>query len=637
MSQKRNETLIYSTVGVAAMLLIVVALNFIFSLTNARIDLTAEKLYTLSDGTKEILGELDTEIEVRLYATQDEKVMPVQLKTYARRVEALLREYAQYANGNLVIRKLDPEPDSDAEDSARLDGIEAQPLPNRFGETVYLGVAFSMLDRTSSLPFLTPNREQLLEYDLTRAISQVNKASKPVVGVMSSLPVMGMAMNPMMMRMGQQGGTPPWVLISELQRDFEVREVPLTTEKIDDDIGVLIVMHPKGATDALQFALDQFVLRGGKLIAMLDPMAIVDQSQQQPNNPMGSPPSSSTLDTLLKGWGLAFESSKVVADMNFARELSFQRGRPPELIPTFLFVGPDGINGEDVATSQLDDLWFPFPGSFSGTPVDGLTQTILISSTETSSHVDGFMAQLAPSQIAKEFVAGGKKLPLAIRLAGRFKTAFPDGKPAAEPAAGDDPADADKGAESDALKESKEDGVVVLFGDVDFANDNFSVQQFGLPGLFTLRNGNIPLVQALTEQLGGDSRLIGARSRATMNRPFTRIREMQQVAEKNYRQKIEDLEKERQDAQAKISSLQSQKQDGQRFVLSPEQQEELVRFQERAVEVNKELKVLRRDLRKDVDAMENRLKLLNIAGMPALVIVVGIVSAVMKRKRTAAK
>ena len=633
MSQKRTETLIYSTLGVGAMLLIVVALNFIFSLTNARVDLTAEKLYTLSTGTKQILKELDTEIEVRLYATQDEKVMPVALKTYARRVESLLREYAQYANGKLVIRKLNPEPDSDAEDSARLDGIEGQPV--NLGEQVFLGVAFSMVERTSALPFLTPNREQLLEYDLTRAISQVVKAEKPIVGLMSSLPIMGMPMNPMMMRMGQQGQQ-PWVLVSELQRDFEVKEVPASTDKIPDEIKVLLVVHPKQIADATQFAIDQFVMRGGKLIALLDAMAIVDQQQQQPNNPMGSPPSSSNLEKLLKAWGVSFDSTKVVADMKFARELSFQRGRPPELIPTFLFVGPEGINKEDVSTSQLDDLWMPFPGSFSGTPAEGLTQTILLTSTANSALVDGFMAQLSPAQVAKEFNAGGKKLPLAIRLAGKFKSAFPDGKPAAEPAAAGEKKDG-VSPKSDSLKESKPDGVVVLIGDVDFANDNFAVQSLGLPGLFTMRNGNISFVQALAEQLAGDSRLIGARSRATMNRPFTRIRDMQQVAEKEYRAKIKALEDERQSVQTRISSLQTKKEDGQRFVLSGEQQAELAKFQQKLVDSNKELKTLRRDLRKDIDAMENRLKLLNIAGMPFLVVVVGIVSAVMKRKRTAAK
>ena len=297
MSQKRNETLIYSSVGLVATFLIVVALNFIFSLTNARMDLTDEKLYTLSEGTKEILSELDTPIEIRLYATQDDKVMPPALKVYARRVESLLREYAQLSNGNIKIHKLNPEPDSDAEDSARLDGVQGQPI--NLGEAVYLGVAISMLDRTATLSFLAPSRETLLEYDLSRAISQVVKAEKPVVGVMSALPVMGMQMNPMMMRMGQQQGAPAWALISELQRDFDVREIPMASDSIDEDVNVLLLIHPKDITETTEYAIDQFVLRGGRLIAMLDPMAISDQQPQQQQNPMGPPPSSSNLKTLL--------------------------------------------------------------------------------------------------------------------------------------------------------------------------------------------------------------------------------------------------------------------------------------------------------------------------------------------------
>jgi ABC-type uncharacterized transport system involved in gliding motility auxiliary subunit len=244
------------------------------------------------------------------------------------------------------------------------------------------------------------------------------------------------------------------------------------------------------------------------------------------------------------------------------------------------------------------------------------------------------MAQLAPNQIVKEFAAGGKELPLALRLTGKFKTAFPDGKPAAAPT-GDD-AEPVSVAEGDSLKESTGDPVVVLVGDVDFANDAFSVRQV-FPGIYSYVNGNLAFVQALTEQMAGDSRLIGARSRATMNRPFTRIRDMQLAAEKNYRDKISELEEERQQAQSRISELQAGKEEGQRFVLSPEQQSELENFQQKVVDYNKQLKTLRRDLRKDIDAMENRLKLLNIAGMPFLVVVVGILSAILKRKRTAAK
>jgi len=437
-----------------------------------------------------------------------------------------------------------------------------------------------------------------------------------------------------MMRMGQQGQQ-PWVLISELKRDFDVKEVPMSTAAIDPEIKVLLVIHPKQISDEAQYALDQFVLRGGKLIALLDPMAIVDQ--QPSNNPMGSPPSSSNLEKLLKAWGLSFESTKIVADMNYARELSFQRGRPAELNPVVLFINETGIEKEDVSTAQVDEVLLAMAGSFSGTPADGLKETVLLSSSENSALVDGFLANLAPSQIVKEFNAGGKKMPLAVRLSGKFKTAFPDGKPAASGA--DAETKEEPATAGDSLKESKEeegDGVVVLIGDADFVNDAFSVRQV-FPGIYSYVNGNLALVQALTEQLAGDSRLIGARSRSTMNRPFTRIRDMQLVAEKNYRDKIKELEDERQKAQSRISELQAGKEEGQRFVLSPEQQAELGNFQQKVVDYNKQLKTLRRDLRKDIDAMENRLKLLNIAGMPFLVIVVGIVSAVMKRKRTAAK
>jgi ABC-type uncharacterized transport system involved in gliding motility auxiliary subunit len=369
------------------------------------------------------------------------------------------------------------------------------------------------------------------------------------------------------------------------------------------------------------------------LIALLDPMALVDNTQPS-NNPMGPPPSSSNLEKLLSAWGLTFESAKIVADMNYGREIAFQRGRPPELNPAVMFLTGDAIDQEDVSTSQIDELLFAMAGSFSGTPMDGLQQAVLLTSSENSSLVDGFMAQLAPNQIVKEFAAGGKELPLALRLTGKFKTAFPDGKPAAAPTGED--AEPVSVAEGDSLKESTGDPVVVLVGDVDFANDAFSVRQV-FPGIYSYVNGNLAFVQALTEQMAGDSRLIGARSRATMNRPFTRIRDMQLAAEKNYRDKISELEEERQQAQSRISELQAGKEEGQRFVLSPEQQSELENFQQKVVDYNKQLKTLRRDLRKDIDAMENRLKLLNIAGMPFLVVVVGILSAILKRKRTAAK
>src|SRR5437870_10908509 len=240
MKKKSCETVIYSAVGVAAMALIVIAFNIISGAATARIDLTKEKAYTLSPGTKAILAKLDTPVKVRFYCTQSESSTPdtVYLKSYAKRVEDLLTEYRQAAHGKLIIEKYDPQPDSDAEDSARLDGVEGETLRN--GDRFYMGLAISLLDEKQAIPFLDPNRERLLEYDLSRAISRVITPEQPVVGIMSPLPVFGMPSNPMMARMGQQQGQQPWVIVNELKNDFDVRRVAMDVDKIDDDIDVLM-------------------------------------------------------------------------------------------------------------------------------------------------------------------------------------------------------------------------------------------------------------------------------------------------------------------------------------------------------------------------------------------------------------
>src|SRR5437899_12768182 len=199
--------------------LIIVAINVIFGVAKSRVDLTHEKLYTLSPGTKAILKKLDTPVEVRFYCTQGEKEVPAQFKVYAQHVEDLLSEYKQYGKKNISIKRLTPKPDSDAEDSAKLDGVEGQMLSN--GENLYMGLAVSALDEKVAIPFLSPDRERLLEYDITRAISRVASPQKAVLGIMTPLPMFGQPMNPMMARMGQQGQE-AWVVIGELQKDFTV-------------------------------------------------------------------------------------------------------------------------------------------------------------------------------------------------------------------------------------------------------------------------------------------------------------------------------------------------------------------------------------------------------------------------------
>ena len=635
MKKKQIETFLYSVVGVGAMFLIIVALNFIFGAFKQRVDLTHEKLYTLSDGTKAILKKLDGQVEIRFYCTQGEKEMPAQFKTYAQRVEDLLAEYKQYGKGNIEIKKLNPQPDSDAEDSAHLDGVEGQMLAN--GESLYLGLAVSYLDQKSVIPFLSPDKERLLEYDISRAITRVITPDKPVVGLMTALPMFGQPMNPMMMRMGQQGQE-PWVIISEFQRDFTLKQVQMDTDKIEDDVKVLMVVHPKDISEKAQYAIDQFIMRGGKLIAFLDGSSVVDsRGQQNPMMAMGG--GGSSLDKLLKAWGVQFDTSKVVADINFATR--FMRNNRQENAPAVLSMNPQGINRDDVLTSQLDNLLIPFAGVFTGTPVAGLKQTVLLNTTADSQLVEGMMAQMGGEQITKDFKSSGTAYALAVRLSGKFKTAFPEGKPAGKDKDKEEDKDADKKEEKKAeagLKETKSDNVVILVGDSDMLYDQFCVQVQNVFGQKVVipRNGNLNLAQNMVEQMTGDSNLIGVRSRATLNRPFTVVQKMQGQAEANYRTKIKEIEESLADTQRRLNELQAKKEKGQRFILSPEQQAELEKFKKKEADAKKELKQVRKNLRQDIDSLENRLKWLNIAGMPALVTFFGLALAFLKGQRAKA-
>ncbi len=645
MKKRTLETILYSTIGIVAMGLILVAFSVISSVFKTRLDLTKEKAYTLSAGTRAILAKLDTPVKVRFYCTQSENASPetVFLKSYAKRVEDLLSEYKQAAKGKLIIEKYDPQPDSDSEDSARLDGLEPQQMPN--GDNFYLGLAVSMLDEKEAIPFLAPNRERLLEYDLSRAISRVVTPERAVVGIMSPLPVFGMPSNPMMQRMGQQGQE-PWALVSELKNDFTVKRVGMDVDKIDDDVKVLLVIHPREASDKAQYAIDQFLMRGGKMIAFLDPLPLVDTREQ--NQMLGAIPNSgSNLDKLLKAWGLSMDTGKVVADMNFKMQVGGRNGQPQEA-PAVLSLTSLGINKDDVATSQIDNIWLPFAGAITGTPVQGLKETVLLKSTKDSQLVDGFMANLSGENVMKEFKPSGTEYALAVRLSGKFKTAFPTGKPEEKKDDTDkkdgDKKDADKKPDEkkadDSLKESKVDTTVILVGDADMVYDRFALRQSASPfgTLSMAMNGNLNFAQNAVEQLTGDSNLIAVRSRAVQNRPFTRIKAMETAANERFQSEIKRLEDSANEAQRKINELQQQKKDkDQRFILSPEQTAELAKLRKEEVESKKRLKQVRKDFRAEVVSLQTRLKWLNILTVPFAVTLSGIAMAFVKRKKTSAK
>lgn len=623
MKQTKIQTLLFSTAGVGLAFVAITGLNLLFSPVRARLDLTADGLHTLSEGSRKILSKIDSNVEVRLYVSRGENRMPSALKNYAQTVEDLLQEFRAASGGKITIKRLDPEPDSDAEDTAKLDGIEPVSLGQMGGDPLYFGMAVSLAPETKAIPFLSPQREKLLEYDIARVISQVIATNKPVLGVMSPLPVLGgPAMNPMMMQMGRQPQQQqPWITFSELKRDFTVESVPMEADSIPEKIQVLMVVHPKDISEKAQYAIDQFILRGGKLIAFLDSQCITDNRNP---NPMGlNLGGGSSLPKLLEKWGIGMDTSKVVADRTFSRELQGRDGRP-QPVPAFLFLNADGVNKDDAVTGQSDNLWLPFAGGFTGKPAEGLRADVLLKSSEDSQLVDGMTSQFNGAKILDDFAPSRTNYPLALRLSGKFKTAFPDGKPGATNAT--------------TLKEAKSETVVYLFGDVDFLNDAYSVEVNPMLGMAMPRNGNLALVQNLVEQASGDVNLVGARGRASVSRPFTVVQKMEAEARARYQGKIEGLNRKVEELQSKLNDVQI-KQEGNtsKIILTKDQQDAIANFKKQQVEARKDLRKERRNLDVDVKNLENRVKWLNIAAMPLLVSAVGIALAIARKNRTNAK
>jgi ABC-type uncharacterized transport system involved in gliding motility auxiliary subunit len=611
MKLKKHEPLIYSAVGLVALLLVLVAVNFLVSRVPARVDLTDGDLYTLSPGTRKILRGLQSPVKVKLYVSQGESV-PVQLRGFAQRVEDTVREFKQAAGSNLVVERYNPKPDSEEEDAAQLDGIEPQQLYT--GEQFYLGIAVSQLDRKQAIAAVSPQRERLLEYDLIRAIARVGHPERPKIGLMAGLPVLGEKFNPFTRQSSE-----PWVLANELKREFEVKEVPISAKEIDKDINVLLLIHPRDAQPQTEYALDQFVLRGGKLIAFVDPYAYFDQNPTMPGVP--PEPSSSTLPTLFKAWGLTMDPGKVVSDVVFGS------GGGQRYTPTVLSLNRTAFSRDDIVTGQIETLLYAFGGAFDVKPQEGLRVTELLKSSPNSMLVDNMNATKSGDEATKAFKPSGKSMPLALRLTGKFKTAFPEGLKENDKPVPNTPA----------LRESGADNSIILVADVDLLADGAAVDVQEVFGrrIVVPSNGNLAFAMGMVEQFAAGDEFISLRSRTGAFRPLTVVRELEAEAQKQYFGKIQALEEEVQKTTAKLQELQKSQgpagKSGQ--LLSPEQQAELERFRKTVAEARLQLKEVRKNLRQDAESLVFWTKVANIVLMPLLIALVGLLVAFVGGRR----
>jgi len=606
-------------VGLGLVAVIVAAACLLLAGLPLRHDFTAEKLYTLSAGSRNVLAKLDRDVTIKCFVSTSAGDMPMSLKTYATQVEDLLDEYERAAGGHLMIEKYDPKPDSDAEEWAQRYGVEPQ-TAQAFGSPFYFGLVAVCGDHEETLGVLSRRTESTLEYDITRLVTRVAWPERPVVGVMTSLPdVLGGQMNPMMMQMGQR---PPrgWAAFSELSKDYDVRSVPVDAEKIDDDVKTLVLVHPKGLTDKALYAIDQFVLRGGKLVAMVDPFSYMDmESSRSQQNPMmgagGDGPS--TLGKLFEAWGVKFDENKISCDLEAATNLPDGRGNT-SANPSVLSLDGDNVDKGDLIVSGLTNIMFPFSGAFSFEKKDmDLTFEPVFKTSKDNSCMTDKMSIMYGG--LKDMVPDGQEHVLAARLSGTFKTAFPKGP--------DGTNDVSK-----ALSEGK--SAVLLFADSDFIADTFCVQMMQTPfGVIPrLLNENLSLFANVMEQFAGREELIGIRSRGASNRPFAKVDTLEAEAIKKWQSKEASLQKALQETRQRLQQLQQAKSGNERLILSKEQQEEIVRFRKVQADTSRQLKNVRKELTSDIDSLGLRLKVVNVLLVPVLLVVFGLLRAFARRK-----
>ena len=627
-----NKRLLTGT-GIALAAVLFGAFNMISSaaLRSARFDLTDHKLYTLSDGTKNVLSNLSEPITLRFYLSKKLATGLPGIKGYATRVQEMLEEYSQVAGSQIVLQVTDPEPFSEEEDRAVAYGLQGIPLDN--GSTqFYFGLAgTSSTDELEVVPFFQPEREEFLEYDLTKLIHTLAHPKKKVLGLISSLPIDGAGAMPMM---PQPGGSQPWLIVTHIEQMFEIKKIEDTATTIPEEVSVLMVVHPKALGDPILYAIDQFVLQGGHAMIFVDPLAESDRGGGNPMNPMGGgAPRNSDLPKLLDAWGLEMVKGKVLGDLPLAKKVQIQQQARMQVIdyPVWVDFRPEHFSADDIVTAQVPSITMASAGILQKKGDVGTELTPLIQSDEAAMKIDASLLSFMPDLggILRSYKPEGEKMIVAARVTGNVKTAFPSGKPEApakDAEANPAPAiDADDKESKPHMAESKNPINVIVVADTDILQDkfwaqvqNFFGQRIGIP-----TSGNGAFVTNALDNLTGSNDLISVRSRAGYSRPFTLLRALQQDAEQQFREKEQALQERLKSTEQKLQELQNQKTEGSAMIMSTEQQQAMATFRQDLVQVRKELRSVQHELGKNIESVESWVKFINIGLVPIFIGMVG--------------
>lgn len=631
-----NRTLISSTSLIIGAILFF-AVNILSSVLfqSARLDLTDNNLYTLSDGSKNIVKALEEPVTLRFYLSEKLLSSLAGINSYTTRVRELLAEYERASGGNIRLQVIDPEPFSEAEDKAVGYGLQGVPIDDS-NTVFYFGlVGTNSIDGQEIIGFFQPNREEFLEYDITQMIYKLSDPAKKTVGLMSSLEIEGTpASNPF-----AGGGTDGWMMVEQIKQLFDVQTVAMDSNTIPSDIDVLMLVHPKNLSDATLYAIDQFVLNGGRLLAFVDPYAESDEPPADPQNPLSgmNAPRNSDLSKLFDAWGIEMAKNQIVADLPVAKQVRVRKGQGATVVnyPVWMDIRPEQMDSNDIITAKLDSVTFASAGILSKKADSKVNFIPLIQSTDQAAQIETSKLGMFtnPKEILRDYVPRGEAMTMAARVTGKVKSAF-DSKPATS-TEGEEQAKTDKDTTAVHLSESKEDINIIIVADTDMLEDQFWVQvQNFLGQRIALPNAaNDKFVTNALDNLTGSNDLISVRNRGSFSRPFTRVEQIKLEAEQQFRDKEQQLQAQLSETEKKITQLQSQKQDGGSLILSPEQRAEIMKFRDQKVTIRKQLRQVQHELQKNIESLEGRMKFINIGLVPLLIGFGGLYFAGIRNRR----
>lgn len=604
-----------SLIGLLALLGVVVFGTLVFKRLPLKVDITEEKLYTLSQGSVNIVSDLSAPVDIKLFFSGSLKGVPPILKTYHQRVKTLLQELQSHSD-HLNLEFIDPEPDSDEELLAQRYGITGQPLSHE--GAFYFGLVMSNFSGEQTMAYLDFQQENTLEYDLVRNLFLLSMTEKPTLGVLSSLEIIGEEAPPAQFGMPQPPGKPGWLLTEELKQIYDLVPVDASSGSISEDIDLLLVIHLKEANEMVQYAIDQYVMSGRNAIFYVDPYVM---TEEQTRNRYQPPRPDRSFSRLFREWGVKYDPMKVVVDPIRAYVQRTPGG--VQKIPMVVTLGNENMS-DDISTDKLNNLVTFYPGTVDLVPdaPEGVEFKALMTSSEKGQLLDKFKANARPEQILADLKDEGEVYPLGGLFSGAFPSAFEQAPP---------------GAPGTHMAAAAETVHFAVIADVDMLQDDYWAQKMNFFGqtLIQAVNQNTVLLNNMAEKLVGNDDLISLRSRARFIRPFEKVLEKEEEARKKHQAREQELQEKLNKVEEQISTLLRQADPEQKVVLSQKVKEQIDQARQEKVEVAKQLRNVKRDLRRSIDELGSTLQFLNILLVPLLIGLYGIFVLIQRSRRIA--